>query len=53
MNYLAATYLRLGRHADAVAMQEMVLEFDRRVLPENHRSMGKRHLKSDALHVLC
>jgi hypothetical protein len=53
MNNLAATYLSLGRHADAVAMQEMVLEFDRRVLPENHPSIGKRHLRSDALHVLC
>ena len=53
MNNLALTYYSLGRHADAVAMQEMVLEFDRRVMPENHPEIGKRHLRSDALHVLC
>jgi len=53
MSNLASTYSSLGRHADAVAMQEMVLEFDRRVLPENHPSIGKRHLRSDALHVHC
>ena len=36
MNNLASTYSALGRHADALAMGERVLEFRRRVLPVNH-----------------
>ena len=36
MSNLAATYGALGRHEDALAMQESVLEFRRRVLPPNH-----------------
>ena len=36
MNNLAATYSALGRHEDALAMQESALEFYRRVLPPNH-----------------
>ena len=36
MNNLAAMYRALGRHADALAMREEVLEFQRRVLPANH-----------------
>ena len=53
MNNLAMTYNKLGRHADALAMQERALEFHRRVHPENHPDIGKGHLWSDALHVLC
>ena len=30
-----------GRHVDALAMQEKVLEFRRRVLPENHPDIGE------------
>ena len=30
-----------GRHDDALAMKERVLEFKRRVLPENHPSIGE------------
>jgi hypothetical protein len=30
-----------GRHSDALAMDERVLEFFRRVLPENHPSIGE------------
>ena len=30
-----------GRHDDALAMQERVLEFRRRVLPENHPDIGE------------
>ena len=30
-----------GRHDDALAMKERVLEFRRRVLPENHPSIGE------------
>ena len=41
MGNLALTYSALGRHYDALAMKERVLEFRRRVLPENHPSIGE------------
>ena len=41
MGNLAVTYSALGRHDDALAMEERVLEFMRRVLPENHPSIGE------------
>ena len=41
MGNLAATYSALGRHDDALAMRERVLEFRRRVLPENHPDIGE------------
>ncbi len=40
MGNLALTYSALGRHQDAVVLQEKTLEFQRRVLPENHPSIG-------------
>ncbi len=40
MNNLALTYFELGRHQDALVMQEKTLEFRRRVLPDNHPSIG-------------
>jgi hypothetical protein len=40
MGNLAATYIYLGRHQDALAMGEKTLEFRRRVLPENHPDIG-------------
>jgi hypothetical protein len=40
MGNLAATYAVLGRHQDALAMREKTLEFERRVLPENHPDIG-------------
>ena len=40
MNNLAETYSALGRHDDALAMRARVLEFKRRVLPENHPDIG-------------
>jgi hypothetical protein len=40
MSNLAGTYRALGRHQDALALQEKTLEFRRRVLPENHPDMG-------------
>jgi hypothetical protein len=40
MSNLAAIYSTLGRHKDALAMQEKTLEFRRRVLPENHPDIG-------------
>ena len=42
MSHLAATYGELGRLADAVALQESVLEHMRRTLPENHSGIGER-----------
>ena len=41
MGNLASTYSDLGRHDDALAMSERVLEFQRRVLPENHPDIGE------------
>ena len=40
MNNLAVTYSALGRHQDALVMKEKTLEFQRRVLPENHPLIG-------------
>ena len=37
---LAATYSALGRHQDAMMMQEKALEFRLRVLPEHHPDIG-------------
>ena len=37
---LAVTYSALGRHQDALVMKEKTLEFERRVLPENHPDIG-------------
>jgi hypothetical protein len=41
MGNLASTYSALGRHADALAMEERVLEFRRRVLPADHPHIGE------------
>jgi hypothetical protein len=49
---VAMTYSKLGRHADALAMQERVLEFDRRVLPANHPDIGEGWLGRDAWHAV-
>jgi hypothetical protein len=40
MGDLANTYSDLGRDQDALVMKEKTLEFQRRVLPENHPSIG-------------
>jgi tetratricopeptide (TPR) repeat protein len=40
MGNLAGTYRALGRHQDALVLQEKALEFQRRVLPENHPVIG-------------
>ncbi len=40
MSNLADTYSALGRHQDALAMEEKTVEFRRRVLPENHPDIG-------------
>ncbi len=52
MNNLAASYSALGRHADALAMKEQVLEFRRRVLPANHPEIGEGCAGRDALHAV-
>ena len=52
MNSLAATYIALGRHADALAMGEQVLELVRRVLPANHPDIGEGWALRDALHAV-
>jgi hypothetical protein len=52
MGNLASTYYKLGRHADALAMQERVLESRRRVLPANHPSVGEGCEKRDGLRVV-
>ena len=49
---LSQTYSALGRHADALAMREQVLEFFRRVLPANHPSIGEGCAGRDALHAV-
>ena len=41
MSNLASSYFDLGRHEDALAMRERVLEFRRRVLPESHPDIGE------------
>ena len=40
MGNLSSVYTALGRHQDALAMQEKALEFLRRVLPDNHPHIG-------------
>jgi len=40
MHNLAVTYDALGRHQDALVLQEKTLEFRQRVLPENHPDIG-------------
>ena len=40
MSSLALTSRALGRHQDALVLQEKSLEFQRRVLPENHPQLG-------------
>ena len=52
MNNLAETYRALGRHTDALAMREQVLEFRLRVLPANHPSIGEGCAGRDALHAV-
>jgi hypothetical protein len=43
---LASVLSDQGRHSDALAMQERVLEFYRRVLPENHLDIGEGRVGS-------
>ena len=47
MNNLAGMYSALGRHADALAMQERVLDLRRRFLPDNDPEIGDHDVHSD------
>jgi len=49
---LALVLSQQGRHADALAMCERVLEFRRRVLPANHPDIGEGCAWRDGLHVV-
>ncbi len=50
---LGRMFRDLGRHVDALAMFERVLEIRNRALPANHPRIGEGHVWSDALHGLC
>ena len=52
MSNLAMTYSALGRHADAVALFEHVLEIQRRVLPADHPDIGEGCEGRDGLHAV-
>ena len=52
MGNLAASYSKLGRHADALAMNDRVLEVRRRVLPANHPDIGEGCEGRDGLHAV-
>ncbi len=40
MNNLSFSYAHFGRHEDALVLREKVLQFRRRVLPEDHPEIG-------------
>jgi len=40
MHNVAIAHSALGRHQEALVMREKTLEFQRRVLPENHPDIG-------------
>ena len=52
MNNLGVTYSKLGRHSEALAMRESVLEFYRRVLPADHPLIGEGRVWGVLLRVL-
>jgi hypothetical protein len=52
MGNLAGTYSDLGRHAEALAMLESVLELYRRVLPADHPDIGEGHVLTGAAYAL-
>ena len=52
MNNLASTYSELGRHADALAMKEQALEFQRRVLSADDPEIGEGCEGRDGLHAV-
>ena len=52
MGNLGVTYSNLGRHSEALAMRESVLEFRRRVLPADHPDIGEGRVWGVLLRVL-
>jgi hypothetical protein len=52
MSNLAEMYRALGRHADALALYEQVVELFCRVLPANHPDIGEGCALRDGLHAL-
>ena len=52
MNNLGLSYSYLGRHSEALAMRESVLEFYRRVLPADHPDIGEGCEGRDGLHAV-
>ena len=52
MGNLASMYSDLGRHSDALAMKERVLEFRRRVLPADHPDIGEGCEEKDGLQAV-
>ncbi len=52
MNELGMSYGDLGRHSEALAMRESVLEFRRRVLPADHPDIGEGREWGVLLHAL-
>ena len=47
MTNLAESYTQLGRHDDALQLQDSALRMRRRVLPPNHSSIGTLHFAAD------
>ena len=52
MSNLGLSYSDLGRHSEALAMRESVLEFRRRVLPADHPDIGEGRVWGVLLRVL-
>ena len=52
MDNLAMAYGKLGRHADALATLQSVLECRLRVLPKNHPLIGEGHVLRVSLPAL-
>jgi hypothetical protein len=50
---LASVLSDLGRHEDALALKERVLEFNRRVLPEDHPHIGEGRVGSGVACGAC
>ncbi len=47
MGNIAVSYSKLGMHEEALGINEEVLKFYRRVLPENHPDIGEGRVGSD------
>ena len=51
MANLASAYAAVGRHEDALSMDERVMEFMCRTLPENHPDKGQRNVVYAAINI--